>query len=187
MRRVCLTLLVLLAACSTSSDYDPPVQRRPQERPQGMRQAATLLDVIPDDTWWRDNLIAAPLNLTTDQFQALDKIATDHHGEIAKLQRDLPIAARDLRDALDADSISATDINAATQRVRDIRFTLFDRQAEMLSAERLILTKDQWIMLTEELQRRHEEQQRMNRGGEGGRGGQPGQSGYPRSGRGRPW
>jgi len=70
MRRVCLTLLVLLAACSTSSDYDPPVQRRPQERPQGMRQAATLLDVIPDDTWWRDNLIAAPLNLTTDQFQA---------------------------------------------------------------------------------------------------------------------
>ena len=140
-----------------------------------------LLDVVPDDTWWRDPALAAPLNLSNDQFTALDRIANDQRDEIARLERDLPIATRDLRNALDADPASASNINAAAQRVRDIRGSLFDRQAQMLSAERLVLTRDQWSRLLDELQ-----QQRMNRNNDYPRG-RGGRGGYPRGGRGRPW
>ncbi len=190
MRRVSIALVLLLAACS-SSDYDRPQDQPPTRGGYGGRGGARmrdagpmLLDMIPDDTWWRDNALAAPLNLTTDQFQALDKIANDQRDEIARLERDLPIASRDLRTALNADPTSAGDITAAAQRIRDIRSSLFDRQVQMLSAERLVLTQKQWTTLLDQLQQQRE--QRMNRGndGYGGRGGRRG--GYPRGG-GRPW
>ena len=185
MRRIWIALPLLLAAC-TSSDYDRP---QPQDRPP-MRGARVrdfgpmLLDVVPDDTWWRDPALAAPLNLSTDQFTALDRIANDQRDEIARLERDLPIATRDLRSALDSDPASANDISAAAQRVRDIRGLLFDRQAQMLSAERLVLTKDQWSRLLDEL--RQQREQRMNRNNDNPRG-RGGRGGYPRGGRGRPW
>ena len=140
-----------------------------------------LLDVIPDDTWWHEPALAAPLNLSSDQFAALDRIANDQRDDIARLQRDLPIASRDLRSALDANPATAGDITAAAQRVRDIRASLFDREAQMLSAERLVLTKDQWSRLLDELQRQRDDR----RGNDDYRGGRRG--GYPRGGRGRPW
>lgn len=62
-----------------------------------------LLDVIPDDTWWRNPALATPLNLSSDQFTALDRIANDQRDEIARLERDLRVATRDLRSALDRD------------------------------------------------------------------------------------
>ena len=141
-----------------------------------------LLDVIPDDTWWRDAALAAPLNLSSDQFTALDRIANDQRDDISRLQRDLPIATRDLRTALDANPAMASDITAAAQRVRDIRASLFDREAQMLAAERLVLTKDQWSKLLDELQQQRDDR---NRGDDNYRGGRRG--GYPRGGRGRPW
>lgn len=186
MRRVCPILVLLLGACSSSSDYDrPQPQDRPPTRAARMRDLGPmLLDVIPDDAWWRDAALVAPLNLTSDQFTALDKIVSDQRSEIDRLQNDLPVATRDLRAALDADPTSSTDINAAAQRVRDIRASLFDREAQMLAAERLVLTKQQWSSLLDSLQRQRDE--RMNRGNQGhpGRGGR---GGYPRGGRGRPW
>ncbi len=184
MRRVLFAVLFLLTACG-SSDYDRPPQGRPM-RGTGMRQAGPmLLDVLPDDTWWRDNSLAAALNLSNDQFQALDRIAGDQRDEIARLERDLPVATRDLRSALNTDPTSAADITAAAQRIRDIRGSLFDRQAQMLSAERVVLTQKQWTTLLDQLQQQRG--QRMNRGndGYGGRGGRRG--GYPRGGGGRPW
>lgn len=152
-----------------------------------MRDAGPmLLDMLPDDAWWRDPALASPLSLTTDQFQALDKIVNDQRDEIARLDRDLPIATRDLRNALNADPASGADINAAANRVRDIRNSLFDRQMQMLSSERLVLTQKQWASLIDALQQQREDQRR-NRGndGYGGRGGRRG--GYPRGGVGRPW
>ena len=141
-----------------------------------------LLDVIPDDTWWRDAALATPLNLSSDQFTALDRIANDQRDDISRLQRDLPIATRDLRASLDANPAAASDITAAAQRVRDIRASLFDREAQMLAAERLVLTKDQWSKLLDELQQQRDDRNRGNSGNPGGRRG-----GYPRGGRGRPW
>jgi len=189
----CLPIVFILAflGCST---YDAPPDRPPQRGGEGSgyrRTAARdfgpmLLDVVPDDTWWRDSFIAAPLNLTDDQFKALDKIANEQRDEIDRIQRDLPIAARDLRTALDTDPTSPNDITTAAQRLRNIRDSLFDRQAQMLSAERMVLTKQQWSRLLDQFQQRREE--RLNRG-EGGYpgGGRGGRGGYPRGGRGRPW
>jgi hypothetical protein len=80
---------------------------------------------------------------------------------------------------------TAADIAIAAQRLRNIRDSLFDRQAQMLSAERLVLTKQQWSKLLDALQQRRE--QRFDRGDGGYPGGRGGRGGYPRGGRGRPW
>jgi Spy/CpxP family protein refolding chaperone len=189
MRHLSLALaLLLLAGCSSSSDYNQPPDRQPM-RGGRMRDAGPmLLDMIPDDTWWRDNALAAPLNLTSDQFVSLDRIADNQRDEIARLDRDLPVATRDLRNAMNADPASAADITSAANRLRDIRNSLFDHQLQMVSAERLVLTQRQWSLLVEQLQRERE-QQRMNRGNDGGYGGRGrgGRGGYPRGGIGRPW
>ena len=198
MRRLSALLVPLLIAACSSSDYDNP-RGRPRGgdgdgggygRPARARAAVPmLLEVVPDDSWWRDFAIAEPLNLSEVQFKALDKIAAEQRDEIARLERDLPVAMKDLLSALDADPTSAAGITAAAQRVRSIRDSLFDRQAQMLAAERLVLTGQQWTKLVQELQQQQRDD-RMNRRGNGDypggtRGG--GRGGYPRGGRGRPW
>jgi Spy/CpxP family protein refolding chaperone len=177
MRRVCIALLLLLAACASSNNDRPRPERGARMRDMG----PMLLDIIPNDTWWHEPALAAPLNLSSDQFAALDRIANDQRDDIARMQRDLPIATRDLRAALDANPATAGDIMAAAQRVRDIRASLFDREAQMLTAERLVLTKDQWSKLLDELQQQRDDRNRGNDNNGGRRGG------YPRGGRGRPW
>jgi Spy/CpxP family protein refolding chaperone len=169
-----LHIAVVLAACS-SSDYDNPRDRRPPMREPRMRDSAPMLvELVPSDDWWRDHEIALPLNLSNEQFVSLDRIADEQRDEIARIQRDLPIATRDLRAALDADPASSADILQASQRIRNIRDSLFDRQTQMLAAERLVLTRQQWATLMDQLQKNRREE-RMNR--------QDG--GYPRGGRGR--
>lgn len=185
MRRLSALLVLLLIAACSSSDYDDP-----RGRPARVRDAVPmLLDVIPDDSWWRDFAIAEPLNLSEEQFKTLDRIAAEQRDEIARLERDLPVAAKDFRAALDADPTSAAGITTAAQRVRSIRDSLFDRQAQMLAAERLVLSGQQWTKLVRALQQQQRDE-RMNRRGTGdypggARGG--GRGGYPRGGRGRPW
>ncbi|HSP13587.1 MAG TPA: hypothetical protein VLV78_02415 [Thermoanaerobaculia bacterium] len=188
MRRLWFILVLALFGCAT---YDTPQDEPPARggRGGGYQRAAArdlgpmLLEIVPDDTWWRDLRLAEPLNLTNDQLQALDKIAADQRDEIARLERDLPIATRDFRDALLIDPAVQADITSAAQRVRSIRDSIFDRQAQMIADERLILTKQQWSKLLDELQARRDERMNRNEGGypRGGRGG------YPRGGRGRPW
>jgi hypothetical protein len=182
MRRVCIALLLLLAACASSDNDRPRPGDRSARGGSRMRDMGPMLvDIIPQDTWWHEPALATPLNLTSDQFAALDRIANDQRENIARLQRDLPIATRDLRGALDANPATEDDIMAAAHRVRDIRASLFDREAQMLSAERLVLTKDQWSKLLDELQRQRDDRGRGNDDNRGQRGG------YPRGGRGRPW
>jgi hypothetical protein len=197
MRRLSALLVLLLIAACSSSDYDNPRGRPPRGgdgqgggygRPARVRDAVPmLLDVVPDESWWRDFAIAEPLNLSEEQFKALDKIAADQRDEIARLERDLPVAAKDLRAALDAEPTSVADITTAAQRVRSIRDSLFDRQAQMLTAERLVLSGQQWAKLVQELQQQRDDRNRRgNSDYPGGtRGG--GRGGYPRGGRGRPW
>jgi Spy/CpxP family protein refolding chaperone len=187
MQRLSALLVLVLAACS-SSDYDRPQDRPPVRgsygEPARVRDTEpALLEIVPGDSWWREPRLAEPLNLSTDQFQALEKIANDDHDEIARLERDLPIAQRDLRTAIEIDPPSRADITTAGDRVRNIRDSLFDRQVQMLAAERLVLTKQQWSKLLDELdqRRRDERVERNNANPRGGRGG------YPRGGRGRPW
>src|SRR5450759_2349232 len=87
MRRLSALLVLLLIVACSSSDYDNPRGRPPRGgdgegggygRPARVREAVPmLLDVVPDDSWWRDVAIAEPLNLSEDQFKSLDKIAAD--------------------------------------------------------------------------------------------------------------
>ncbi|MGZ8833039.1 MAG: hypothetical protein ACXW19_07575, partial [Thermoanaerobaculia bacterium] len=76
MRRLSALLVLLLIAACSSSDYDNPRGRPPRGgdgdggygRPARVRDAVPmLLDVIPDDSWWRDFAIAEPLNLSEEQ------------------------------------------------------------------------------------------------------------------------
>ncbi len=193
MRRLSILLaLAVLAGCSSGYDQPQPQNYPPPQRGEGgygggYRRAAArdngpmLLEVVPDSAWWRDFGLVEPLNLTNDQLAQLDKIEGDQHDEIARIERDLPVATRDFRNILQTKSPAAADITAAANRVRDIRNSLYDRQVQMLTAERLVLTDDQWTKLVDELQQRR--QQRMNENPYGGQRG-----GYPRGGRGgRPW
>jgi hypothetical protein len=187
MRPLSIVLVLALFGCA-SSDTPEDRPRARGGRGGGYQRAAArdagpmLLDIVPDDTWWRDFRLAEPLNLSNEQYQALDKIAADSRDEIARLQNDLPVAVRDFRNALLVDPAVQSDITTAAQRVRSIRDSIFDRQAQMLAAERLVLTKQQWSKLLDELQARRDE--RMDRTDGYPRGGR---GGYPRGGRGRPW
>jgi hypothetical protein len=90
------------------------------------------------------------------------------------------VAMRDVRSVLDANQPSTADIVTAGQRLRTLRDTLFDRQIQMLAAERAILTQSQWQTLQQQLQARRSQRRQDNgyprRGGRGmgGRGRFPG-------------
>lgn len=178
MKRLTLLLIVTMAAGCSSSDYD--------EGPRGGRggwggdaPAMTraggggMLDMMPPADWWHDSRIAAAVNPTPDEIAKLDQIAKDHNADdVSRLTRDSEVAMRDLRATLESDTPAENDIVTAATRVRTLRNDLFDRQIQLLAAERAVLTKQQWKSLQDAMHERPREERRGNgpRGGFGGRG-----------------
>ena len=156
-----------------SSDFDEPRQRRTARPVEAGSQSG--LSIIPLTDWWREPALSSALSLSNDQYTSLDRIAAGQREEIARLERENLAAMRDLRQAFDA---NAAGITAAATRARSLRDTLFDRQVQMLAAERQVLTDQQWRTLQQEI-----ESQRMDRRDEyggrrgGGRARRPGRSG----------
>ena len=182
MKRVSVVLALLLIAACASNDYNEPPQRGPRGGGRdgggyGYRppQASGPLDMLPPAQWWHDPQISAAVSLSNDQFTQLDKIGKEHEDEIARLERDSATAARDLRTTLDAEKPSSADIVTAAMRVRAIRDSAFEHQAQLLAAERALLTKSQWQSLQSavEAQRRPRDDGGYGypRGRRGGRGG----------------
>jgi Spy/CpxP family protein refolding chaperone len=183
---VLLLLPLTFLACESTDDQEP-IQRPRRggwgggyggdgggdmmERPRP--NAAGALEFLPPPEWWRDPQLANALNLSTDQTNALDKIAKDAGDDADKIERDSGVAMRDLRTLLESDKPSEADIVAAGTRIRTMRDDVFDRQLKLLAAERNVLTKDQWQKLQDNLNAR-----RMDRGGRD-RGGYPGRGGFP--------
>jgi hypothetical protein len=68
----------------------------------------------------------------------------------------------------------SNDIDTAATRVRTLRNDIFDRQIQLLVAERSVLTKQQWKALQDAMHERPRDERRGNyggpRGGFGGRG-----------------
>lgn len=160
MKRLLILALLsgLFVACSTS-DYDEPTpapRSRPPMGDDGFSRARTMmgvgLEMLPPDDWWHDDRIAGPVKLTTEQMQGLDKIGHDLGNEIAHLERDTMVAVRELRGVLGAEKPSSDEIIASAQRLRALRDNVFDRQAQMLAAERALLSQKQWDTLQEQLQ-----------------------------------
>lgn len=175
-----LVLTASLIGCATS-DYEPPRDQARSRPPIDTERASVSgMDMLPPADWWHQPIIAEAVHLTSDQMSALDKIARDQWDDIARLERDIMVAARDLRQVLDSNQPSSTDIVSAAQRLRALRDTLFDRQVEMLAAERQVLSQQQWQTLQDQLQsrrsRRNQDELGPRRGGRGmgGRGRRPG-------------
>jgi hypothetical protein len=183
-RTLSLLTLVLVAACS--SDMDDR-DRRPQSYPGGDRGGFSRvraeaggdgLELMPPSDWWHDPRISVAVNLTPDQTSSLDRISNDQSAEIAKLERDSLVAARDLRQTVEANQPAASDIAGAGQRLRGIRDALFDRRVQLLASERTLLTQQQWTALQEAISAsRNRDTDRPNRGSYGGRGGRGGMGG----------
>jgi hypothetical protein len=175
MRRlVLLACFFALAGCSTSGyDDEPPMRQRPaMAEAEGPVQTVAGL-ALPQGEWWHQAEIADLVKPSGDQVAALDKLQTEQGDELMKLERDMSIVERDLRNALDADQPTVDAIVAAGQRIRTMRDDLFDRQVRFLAAERTILTRAQWSALEDAIRNRP-----RGREGNGGRGrGTPG--GYP--------
>jgi hypothetical protein len=184
-----LSLLALIAVAACSSDMDDR-DRRPATYPSGERggfsraraeSSGDGLDLMPPSDWWHDPRISVAVNLTPDQTSSLDRISNDQSAEIAKLERDSLVAARDLRQMVEANQPAAADITGAGQRLRGIRDALFDRRVQLLAAERTILTQQQWTALQDAIAAsRNRDTDRPNRGGSGGRGGRGGTGGRGR-------
>ncbi len=166
-------LTILLCACTTGDTFQP----RNGPPPSDGRPVAATLDMLPPADWWHQPMIADAVRLTSDQIAALDKIASSQD-DITRLDRDMMVAMRDVRSVLDSNQPSTDDIVAAAQRLRTLRDTLFDRQVQLLAAERTILSRDQWQTLQQHLQDRRAQRRQDNgyprRGGRGGRGRFPG-------------
>jgi Spy/CpxP family protein refolding chaperone len=173
-----LALTVLFVACATDNDQ-PVYSPRNGPPPSDARPVAAALDMLPPADWWHQPMIADAVRLSSDQIAALDKIASDQD-DITRLDRDTMVAMRDVRSVLDSNQPSTADIVTAGQRLRTLRDTLFDRQIQMLAAERAILTQSQWQTLQQQLQERRSQRRQDNgyprRGGRGmgGRGRFPG-------------
>jgi Spy/CpxP family protein refolding chaperone len=183
MKRLALVVIVAMVGCS-SSDYDDG-PRRPRgdwggDAPAMVRSGGGgMLDMMPPDDWWHDSRIAGAVNPSPDQIARLDQIAKDHSADdVTRLTRDSEVAMRDLRGTLESDSPASNDIVTAAGRVRTLRNDLFDRQIQLLAAERSVLTKQQWSALQQAM---HERPREERRGGGGPRGGFGGR------GRGRGW
>ena len=180
MKRLAIVIFLFAAACS-SSDNDQPVYQPSRRPPIAPRATEVALDMLPPGDWWHQPMIADAVKLTADQMTALDKVASDQADQIARMERDSMVAARDLRTSLESSRPSEADIIAAGQRLRSLRDALFDRQLQMLAAERQILSLDQWQTLQQQLQERRSQRnqdqgypRRGGRGGMGGRGRWPG-------------
>jgi len=176
MKRLALVVIVAMVGCS-SSDYDEGPRDRGYggDRPAMSRAGGGgMLDMMPPDDWWHDTRIAAAVNPTPDQIAKLDQIAKDHNADdVTRLTRDSEVAMRDLRATLDSDSPAANDIVTAATRVRTLRNDAFDKQIQLLAAERTVLTKQQWKSLQDAMHERPREGRRGcngPRGGFGGRG-----------------
>jgi len=173
-----LCLIVLIAACSASNYDDEPQtpSRRAMSDDTPPAQGIGALMLPPTD-WWRQAEIADLVKPTADQVTALDKLQTDQGDEIAKLERDMSVAERDLRTVLESDKPTSDAITAAGQRIRTMRDDIFDRQLRLLAAERTILTREQWSSLQDAMRMRRRDRSRDGYGGRGGRGGYPGRGG----------
>jgi hypothetical protein len=182
--------LVTVAFVTCSSDSGDTYQRQPRsypgssdgDRPGGLTRAGggDGLDMMPPADWWKDPRISVAVALTADQVASLDKIGHEQGDEIAKLERDSMVAARDLRQVVDSSQPAAADITAAGQRLRGIRDVLFDRRVQLFAAERTLLTQKQWEALQKQLATSRNRSDRGNRGNMGGRGGRGGMGGRGR-------
>src|SRR3954451_11799252 len=185
-----LSLLALLLVVACTSDMDDR-DRHPQGYPGGDRGgfaqaraegAGDGLEMMPPSDWWHDPRISAAVNITPDQATSLDRISHDQSEEIAKLERDGLVAARDLRQMVESNQPSASDITGAGQRLRGVRDALFDRRVQLLASERTLLTQQQWTALQDAIAAsRTRDTDRPNRGraGRGGRGGMGGRGRFP--------
>jgi Spy/CpxP family protein refolding chaperone len=186
---VALSLLAL-AFVTCTSDMDDRDRRPPQSYPGGgdrggfararAEGAGDGLELMPPSDWWHDPRISVAVNLTPDQAASLDRISSDQSGEIAKLERDSMVAARDLRQAVEANQPAASDITGAGQRLRGVRDALFDRRVQLLASERTLLTQQQWTALQDAIAASRRDTDRPNRGNYGGRGGRGGMGGRGR-------
>jgi Spy/CpxP family protein refolding chaperone len=187
---IALSLLALLFVTCTS-DMDDRDRRPPQGYPGGGDRggfararpegAGDGLEMMPPSDWWHDPRISVAVNLTPDQAASLDRISSDQSGEIAKLERDSMVAARDLRQTVEANQPVAADITGAGQRLRGVRDALFDRRVQLLASERTLLTQQQWTALQNAMTASRRDTDRPNRGygGRGGRGGMGGRGRFP--------
>jgi len=168
-RTACILLVAspLLFSCASS---DPPPRYGGPPPDRGASIAG--LDLTLPGVWWRESQVAGSLDLTGEQFQRLDALQPQVE-EVARLERDVMMAVREIRTALESRNATAAAIVAASSHFRELQQLLTGKQIEMLAAQREILTAEQW----ETLQRVLTEERRPRRPeGEFGPGG-PGRGG----------
>jgi Spy/CpxP family protein refolding chaperone len=107
--------------------------------------------LLPPPQWWRQKELADVVKLTGEQRKKLDALSGQGE-EIARLERDLQIASRELRTALEARDASAKTIVAAGERLSALRTALFSREIRLLADQRAILTQPQWMKLQEQVE-----------------------------------
>ena len=169
-----LAAVLLLAACASDAPPNrdvPSPMIQPSEEPRSRAEA-----MFPPANWWHLDDFTKSVALQGEQARSLDTLQVDQGAEIARLERDLMLAVRDVRTALDDPQPADDQIASSSERLRQLRDSLFSRQLTMLAAERKILTADQWRALEDAMQartrRRPDGAGRGQRpGGMGGRGG----------------
>jgi Spy/CpxP family protein refolding chaperone len=107
--------------------------------------------LLPPPQWWRQKELADVVKLTGEQRKQLDALSGQGE-EIARLERDLQVASREVRAALEAREASAKTVIAAGERLSALRTAVFSREIRLLADQRAILTQPQWMKLQEQLE-----------------------------------
>ena len=106
--------------------------------------------------WWSNPDVAAKLNLTDDQKQAMDQILLAHREKLVDLRGNLEKAELAMEPLMQADQPNEAQILAQIDVVAQARAELEKANARFLLALRAKLSPDQWKQLQAIRQQRRE-------------------------------
>jgi hypothetical protein len=107
--------------------------------------------LLPPPQWWREKELADAVKLSGEQRKQLDALSGQGE-EIARLERDLQLASRGIRAALESPEATVKSVIAAGDKLSALRTVLFSREIRFLADQRAILTQAQWMKLQKQVE-----------------------------------
>ena len=143
---VAITLGFFSFGCSESPSPEPTPSANEHN---GRAPAEQSGQARPQAQWWRDESIAAELELTVDHVSAIDDLMTVSSGDAnQERQQERQLSLRYLR-ALAQEPYDPAMVDRVSERLIEVLSSKHRRRVQNIRALRDILTEEQWTKLWE--------------------------------------
>ncbi len=117
---------------------------------------------LPQGKWWRRPEIAQMLELSQQQQEKLDLVFRDAATELVDIRADVEKLSIVMRSELDRTQLNRQEIQSIAGKLNVARGRMFSRELTMLVDMRAVLSDVQWGKLRTQLEKRRQEEPRMN-------------------------